>query len=381
MIRVRAPRVARSRARSRFRGSTRSPAPALFLLLALALACGARPAPAPDAGVATRYPRVPFGGGEVLRAAPLVSVTLGPEGGLGHHAFTRWLAEGGWLLERGREYGVEGVTYGGGVELAAPGTELTDADVRAALRAHGVTRGTLYLVWLQPGTSVLDRLGSRTCFPNPGTGYHEHLDEEDVAYVVVPGCPARFSARLDQPASMHLDAARLTLDALTNPSPRNAPAFALNDPAVGWSSLGPEAGDFCWGRLIERDGFTVQRVWSNAAIAAGDEPCVPSPGGAPFGFVVEPAGRQTLTVGEPIQLTVRGWSRGEVADWPVQILYWSGDFTMEASLDRPTLNDGVSATLTLGVPFPVIRGTAGAVLLRALGTDDTPQWPVSIITR
>ena len=350
-------------------------------LVLLALACSGRPAPAPDAGMATRYPLLPFGGGEVLRAPALVSVTLGPEGTFAHHAFTRWLAEGGWLSERGREYGVERVTFGGGVELPAPGTELTDADVRAALRAHGVTPGTLYVVWLQPGTTVLDRLALRTCFSNPGTGYHEHLDEEGVAYVVVPGCPARFSARLDRAASMHLDGARLALDALTNPSPRNAPAFALTDPAVGWSSLGPEAGDFCWGRLLDRDGFTVQRVWSNAAIAAGEEPCVPAPGGPAFGFAVEPSGRQVLNVGEPIQLTVRGWSSGEIKDWPVQVLYWSGDFTMEASLDRLTFNDGVSATLTLGVPFPVVKGTAGAVLLRALGSDDSPQWPVSILTR
>lgn len=351
------------------------------VLLALLLGCSSQPTP-PDAGVVHRYPQLPNGGGAVLRESTLVSIALGSETGFGHHAFVRWLAESGWLVERGSEYGVARVSVAASVDLAAPTADLTDADIRAMLRARGVTPGNVYVVWGPPGIGIVDRYGNRTCFSNPGTGYHEHLDEEDVAYVVVPGCPPRFSAQLEQHEAMHLDAARLVIDALTNPSPRNAPAFALSDPTVGWSSLGPEAGDFCWGRLVDRDGHTVQRVWSNAAIARGEEPCLPAPAGAKaFGFEVEPAGRRTLSVGEPITLTVRGWSSGEVPDWPVQILYWSGDFTMQASLDKQLFNDGVSATLELSVPFPVAKGTAGSILLRGLGAADTPQWPVAFITR
>jgi len=349
-------------------------------LAVVALGCGSRPSQ-PDASVTLRYPPVPTLGGAVLAEAELVSVTFGPDTMM-HAAYTRWLAESGWLTERAGEYGVTRVTYGGALELAATlPTTSSDEALRSALRTTALSKGKLYVVWLPEGTTLIDPHGHRTCFSNPGTGYHEQLDAEEVPYVAVPACAPRFGAMFDTAGSMHFDAARLVVDALTNPSPRNAPAFVVDDLSNVWSALGSEVGDFCWGRFTTRDGVLLQRVWSNEAVARGEEPCLPAPAGPAFGFSVEPAGRRTMHIGEAQELTVRGWSNGPRDDWAIDVTPWTGDFNMTATLDRTTLNDGQTATLRLVIPFPVREGAAGSVLLRARGGDDAPLWPVSLVTR
>lgn len=343
------------------------------LALALLCGCGAK-AVAPDAGPTLRYPAVPYGGGAVLADATLVSVTFaGDARAAAHHAFVAALP--GWLLERTGEYGVRAVTAGAPLVLSvAP--PATDAELRALLPSVPA----LYLVFLPDGAELVDRYGNRTCASNPGTGYHESVDSTSVPYVAVPACRARFAAVLDVAGSMHLDAARLAVDALTNPSPRNAPAYALSDAASGWRALGAEVGDFCWGRLVVRDGVTLQRVWSNAAVARGKEPCAPSMGAA-FGLAVDPAGRQRLRIAETMTLTVTGWSASTRDDFTVEVTPWSGDFAIEASLSRSSLNAEQTATLSLRVPYAVPVGSEGAVLLRAIGADDAPLWPVAFVTR
>ncbi len=353
------------------------------LLVALALGCSSRPSSEPDASVVLRYPTVPTGGGAVLADTALVSVTFGPDTA-NHAAYVKWLAESGWLTERAGEYGVQRVTWGGAVELSAvlPATAGDEA-VRNALEMTAVSKGKLYVVWLPEGITLIDHYGHRTCFSNPGTGYHEWLDAREVPYVAVPACPPRFGATLDLAGSMHFDASRLVVDALTNPSPRNAPAFAVDDASSVWAALGNEVGDFCWGRTVTRESALLQRVWSNAAVLRGDEPCQPTPPGAgpAFGLIVEPAGRRTMDIGVVQELTIRGWSSGPRDDWAIDVTPWTGDFTMNAMLDKATLNDGQTATLSLSVPFLVPKGTAGSVLLRSRGGDDSPLWPVSLVTR
>ncbi|MBK7857533.1 MAG: hypothetical protein IPJ65_02685 [Archangiaceae bacterium] len=356
--------------------------PRRFFRLSLwlcAVACSSPPPGLPDGGALRRYPSVPSGGAPVLADAALVSVSFVGDGRTPEHdAFTRWLAESGWLLERTREYGVQRVSYRGGVVV--DGAAGSDSALRAVL-ADTLQPAALYLVWMPEGRPILDRLGRRTCLSNPGTGYHESVDGSNVPYVVVPTCPARFSALLDVTQSMHLDGARLAVDALTNPTPRNAPAWAQTDPSAGWASLGAEVGDFCWGRLVERDGQHLQRVWSNAAVAKGEEPCVPTTGAVAFGLSVTPTGRRSLAIGETLTWQVEGWANGAMDDWRVEVTPWFGDFTMEASLDAKMMNAGHAVTLSVKVPFDVPPGTNGAVLLRGIGPDDTPLWPIAFVIK
>ncbi|MBL8951626.1 MAG: hypothetical protein JNK82_12665 [Myxococcaceae bacterium] len=357
---------------------------AAFVIAALvsAVGCGPKPMPAPpDSGSPpVHYPVVPNNGGAVLADAELVSVTLGPDVGQ-HAAWLRWLVDSGWLTERAGEYGVTRVTFGGALELPAPPAEQTDEQLKASLRTLQPQQGRLYVIWGPPGAAIIDRYGLATCFTIPGTGYHEVLDAEEVPYVVVPGCSSRFGGSVDQVQAMHIDGTRLIINALTNPSPRNAPAFALSDSSNVWFALGVEVGDFCWNRIVQRDGQILLRVWSNSAVLADDEPCLPAPPGPAFGFSVEPAGRRAMVIGEEQQLVVRGWSKGPREDWLIDVTPWTGDFGMKATLDKTTLNGDQSAGLSLTVPYPVPRRTQGSVLLRARGGDDSPLWPISFVVR
>ena len=205
----------------------------------------------------------------------------------------------------------------------------------------------------------------------------------NVPYVVVPSCYPRFSTLLSEVQGMELETARLLIDAATDLSPLDAPAFQLNDESNPWSSLGPEVGDLCWGRPVtEGSGYTLQRVWSNAAAASGTEPCTPVPAGSvPFGVAPSPSTLQTISVGVPLSFTVTGWSRAAVADWPIQATTWIGEYPIVTSLGRDVLNNDQTTALKVTVPFTQPSGTYGVVLLRALGPADSPVWPVAFIVR
>src|SRR5262249_46538006 len=80
------------------------------------------------------------------------------------------------------------------------------------------------------------------------------------------------------------------VEASVNPFPETAPAFAHVDEAhVGWEleASGGAPTDLC--AIVARSTFRpadlpffVQRIWSNAAAARGEDPCVPAPSGAPY---------------------------------------------------------------------------------------------------
>ena len=342
-----------------------------------------------------RYPEIPTGGGPTLGAVNVVSVAFaGDTHTPDFKVFLESLARSGWLTRVAAEYGVRSVQYAAHVDLptTAPAA-VKDDEVQALLRSW-LRDGTipsaptseptfLYVLFLPAGTSVATLSGD-SCRANPGTGYHDMTagPEVRVPYVVVPTCEPRFSAILSEVAAMELDVARLVTNALTDPSPRNEPAYALTDVSNPWTSLGWEVGDFCWGRLVEQSGYRLQRVWSNQAAASGGEPCIPAPADSiPFGMIASPGGLQKLVVGEPYAFTVTGWSRAPIADWTIQASPWVGDYPIRPELDRYTLNNGQSASLQVTIPYATPPGTYGAVLVQALHAVDSPAWPVAFVVR
>ncbi len=340
------------------------------------------------------YPHVPGGAGPTLASASVVTVSFAGDSHTSDlTAFVDWLGESDWPHQVAAEYGVRGLGPQIHVDLdsAAPST-VTDDDVQALLaasvgdgilpRAPASGSPLLYVVFYPDGTSVT-RASGDACTANPGNGYHGMTGGTgpNVPYVVVPSCYPRFSALLSEVQGMELETARLIIDAATDPSPLDAPAFELTDGSNPWTSMGSEVGDLCWGRLAaEGPGYTLQRAWSDAAASAGDDPCIPVPAGSvPFGVTASPSILQTITVGVPLKFTVTGWSRGPVADWPIEASGWVGDYEIDASLDRETLNNGETATLTVTIPDAQPSGTFGAVLLRASGPADDPAWPVTFV--
>jgi hypothetical protein len=344
------------------------------------------------------YPQVPAGGGPTIASVPVVTVSFDGDSHTSDlSAFVDWLSQSGWASLVAAQYGVHGIEHQAHVALAASApTDVTDDDVQAVLTA-GLGDGTLpvapssgspfvYVVFYPDGTSVTQSSGANACESNPGNGYHAMTNPgagPNIVYVVVPSCDPRFSALLSEVQGMELETARLLIDTATDPSPLDQPGFQLIDESNPWSSLGPEVGDLCWGRLAsEGPGYTLQRVWSNAAAAAGEEPCAPVPADSvPFGVSAAPSTLQTMTAGVPLTFTVTGWSRAAVADWPIQATSWVGDYAIDVSLKPATLNNGQTAVLTVTVPFVQASGTYGAVLLRSLGPADSPAWPIAFIMR
>jgi hypothetical protein len=82
-----------------------------------------------------------------------------------------------------------------------------------------------------------------------------------------------------------------------------------------------ELGDMCQGtRTFEpKDGgppggWEFQRVWSNAAAAAGGDPCVPSLG-EPYYSVSAPQGWYRVQAGGHVDIPLTGWSPEATSDW------------------------------------------------------------------
>jgi hypothetical protein len=84
-----------------------------------------------------------------------------------------------------------------------------------------------------------------------------------------------------------------------------------------------EIGDLCEGtRTFEivtgspSGGWEFQRMWSNAAAAAGGDPCAP-PEAVPYASVSAPQGWYSVTAGGSVDIPITGWSAAATTPWLV----------------------------------------------------------------
>lgn len=205
---------------------------------------------------------------------------------------------------------------------------------------------TLYILVFPATTSVTqggNTAGGRSC---PFLGYHDELPlsgGSSVAYAVVLRCtdPALgFATDLDGVTST---ASHEIVEAVTDPFPTSAPALSNIDAHHGLllpANPGTELGDMCEvdpeANFTFQDlAFSVQRFWSNAAAAAGRDPCVPAyPGetfftGAPvlpnttsfsmFGSTVA-SDSVTIPVGQSASVPLEFYSDAATGPWTVSVL-------------------------------------------------------------
>jgi hypothetical protein len=138
-------------------------------------------------------------------------------------------------------------------------------------------------------------------------GYHDNIQLDGahqnlaVAYAVVPRC-ANFG-NLTGLDAITGPASHEFMEAVSDPYPSTNPAYAQIDTAhFYWSSVigGGEIGDMCvpdptaFTKFPELATYEVQRGWSNMAIKAGHNPCVPAPSTPYFNSV--PIMTDTVTV-------------------------------------------------------------------------------------
>jgi hypothetical protein len=279
------------------------------------------------------------------------------------------------------EYGVGPAVSGRPVHLAGPAPAMID-DVAVKQWITSMLDGThpefdpldantMYAIYYPPGTTyTLD--GWTGC---KEFGASDNLakmpDGRLVSYIVLPRCPA--VAPLDEWNTLSSFSSHEFYEEATDPTKTGW--ATVDDAHMPWSLTPPfsEIGDICIADLTKTIvppdiGSAVQRAWSNAAAAAGHDPCVPAPSSTPY-FVAVPVlpddvpisfakfGYQGTTkgvhvpVGQTRTIEVDLWSDGPAPPWRVRaydLAYAEGGpQELALTLDRSSGQSGDRLELTI----------------------------------
>ena len=345
-------------------------------------------------------------GGPLLTSVQLVTITYANDPLRStDEAFDAWAVTSDWHGAVGGEYGLDGGTNAN-VELTedAP-TSLDDTTIDAQLTSwigDGTlpkpTSQTLYMLYLPASTAVtVDSQFVISC--TLAGGYHsESLSSQPpFPYAVIPTCPSATTGTVA--SEVQGVASHELLEASTDPLPSSAPAFQLPASSawnLGTGSAGGELADLCF-PLSETDGdFTVSLGWSNAAAAAGGDPCVPASPTAPYFSVSPEPASLALAPGASTEVVLLGWATGTLsAPWTIgtELLYGAQGTTPFAptlALSETTLENDGDAELKVTVPAGTPAGSAITIVVysqatSALGPGEAPSfanhesyWPIEL---
>jgi len=248
------------------------------------------------------------------------------------------------------EYGVGDVTIGTSI-VTTDTAPTTDTALESWLAANldGTHAGwtydpnAIYSVYLPAGVVLQTQFGT-SC--QAFGAYHSETSNAagKITYALMPRCGN--SLGLLTGASSHE-----LIEAVTDPLPFTAGAFQDMDPehAIWGLTPGAEVGDMCeyvaTAHMSFGGNFRVQRTWSNAAAAAGHDPCVPAPttpyqGAAPM--LVEDL---VVQGGEGTPVTTKGVQIAVGASKTIDVVLFSdaatADFMVHAT-DASVLSGGAS---------------------------------------
>jgi hypothetical protein len=272
-----------------------------------------------------------------------------------------------WWSKVGVEYGVGTMTHEVKFDMGpSPTTTTEDTDLEAKIESL-ITAGSipappatgseyLYMIYV-PSTVPLG--GSLQGF----FGYHYDLLHNGARYA--------YAVILDDGTGIDTTtttAAHELIEAATDPySPSNLTGWYTDPPLPDpwWLVLG-EVGDLCNFDPYEHEaGFAFQRSWSNAAAAAGDNPCIPNEGDVYEGITADPPTMPMVNKGDTVMFTLTGWSTLEEADWTLDT--YDADYSdltasqMQPTLSSHTINNRKTVTLSLKVPLGAHSGDHGGV--------------------
>jgi hypothetical protein len=288
----------------------------------------------------------------------------------------------------GKEYGVTA-----GTEEAIPVTDtapgsITDTQIQQFINDK-ITAGTfpspapttngtpIYMVYFPSTTTVTDNKSGGTSCSNGGfAGYHGAGSNNGTkfAYAVIPDCGSGLN-------DVTSTAAHELIEAATDPWNTPDDGYYLDVAADDlWNgAAGDEVADMCDFEPLTTEGsWQLERSYSNAAAAAGTSPCVPVPAGDVYYNVsATPKTVQTVAAGKSFTFTITGWSTAAIAPWAIQTAPAdSADFDPKATLSVQTINNGLTATVTLTAPANAKTGTLGAAFV--VSGDAQHLWPVAI---
>jgi len=322
------------------------------------------------------FPQLQPHTGRVLRPLRLVTVAaqnddLAPQ----LFAFADALVASNWYSAIGADYGLgmAGASRHVIGPAIASGTTMTNADMVSYI-TNAIAGGgpqpdgnTVYVLYLPAGAIFYyapdDGPNTNCRFVG---GFHLPYGPGGDAWAAVQRCPNIRTTLLDQ---LTVTASHEVAESATDTG--NGWALSLGNlqpwMADVWLELEGrghvEAGDLCSGTRIVEGAYTYQRIFSNAAAAAGGDPCVPA---LPLPYYSTSAPEWTMAAaGQRVTIPVTGWSTAPTADWAVQafadsrsafattpfsVALASATSARFGTTTYPTLDNGAQAMLSVTVP-------------------------------
>ena len=326
-------------------------------------------------------PRLHDYGGPVLATPKVVPIFFANEDSSKITAvvdfFSKLPASSYWT-NTATEYGVGALTVAQAVTLAenAPATIddkgieswLANAIATSKVPANEPSKTIYFLYYPVTTTVTLQSIQSCTGFG----GYHSETN--GVIYAEVNGC-ASYGAKLapGETVTGIDDATGLTthelFEAVTDPFVKTNPKYATIDQThTAWQLFlyGGEIGDSCEmqpGAFFKEPnlGYTVQRMYSNAAANAGADPCIPAVG-TPF-VEAWPTSDVQLQLGQKTTVPIHVSSAAPTGPITVSAIDESQAHGkvqhLQLSLDKTTAQNGDTLTLTIQVLATDSSGVEG----------------------
>jgi len=174
---------------------------------------------------------------------------------------------------------------------------------------------TMYLLILPPGVQFA---GANNC---SFSGYHGKYGMLGDAWGVVMRCQYDFASMLE---SLTIVGSHEIVEAATDPDVATGwgqyPTAAQPWTQSAWLPYGGgyavENADYCISTRVIEDGVAYQRVLSNVAAAAGDDPCVPALA-VPYYNVTVPEDWYAVAPGSTVDIPITGWSNAPAEMWQI----------------------------------------------------------------
>ena len=332
-------------------------------------------------------PRVQNLGGPVLKTPKIVTITYNEDVNQGElDKFAKELAASAYWAATTSEYGVGPLTVGAPIHIATPAPKAaTDAqflqqiqdNLGGANPAWGKADPNVVYTFVLPEGATIDSGG--VCCSGGYDAYHDEtkVGTTKIAYAIVCTCPGFDGPGISTLGSITTALSHEIIEAVTDPYPNSKAAFgATADADIAWSQISEgEVADMC---ELDADQYLqpadmhylVQRSWSNAAAAAGKDPCVPpsTPPDVYFNSAVlmtdtvnadwnngtVKATGVKIAVGQSKTIDVQLWSVGPTTGpWDVKAYdygeAYGGTPNLQLTFDKTSGSNGDTLKLTIKV--------------------------------
>lgn len=336
------------------------------------------------------FPQVGTRDGALL--SPMQLVTITAEGDDAPPSFffefSRQIGKSEWWRRIAPEYGLTTLTNVAEIVGPAVDGDVTDHDVFTYITDAVAMNGgperdgnTLYLLYLPEGVTMISEGKANTNCRN-FAAYHARYGTRGDDLAVVQRCR-------NDPNRSTVAASHEVIEAATDPDYAGyvLPAVArkpwTEDVWNAYELTGrAELGDLCEGTFYFERQFFYQRVWSNAAAAAGGDPCIPELG-EPFYDTTFDRDWYSVNAGATVSIPFTGWATGPLADWGLRVRVKSSTSGFDATSSLTTFNSGRRGTLTVRAPVGAFSDSFAVVEIDstrpALGTPMTDGAHVNIV--